>query len=1471
MKGLGICVGASTISLVGIGRDAEGRIHKKEILTEPHSGNPKKVLFEILEKLDLRDYSRMAVTGRQFREGINLTSIPEPEAVERALFHLNGRGENYNAVVSAGGETFMVYVLGRDGRISTVHTGNKCASGTGEFFLQQIARLGLGTDEAIRLARCEKPYRVSGRCSVFCKSDCTHATNKGIPKGRVVAGLCQMIAGKILEIMKQVPRENIMVVGGTSQNEVVMDYLRQEIPNLWVPEEAPYFEALGAALWALDHETKPYPGRRRLFRGGNGSFTLHPPIEDFSTMVDFRNSLRGSAREGDRCILGLDVGSTTTKAVILRLDDQRILASVYLRTNGDPVGASRRCYAGLFETLGAVADRIEIVGLGVTGSGRQVAGLHALTEGIVNEIAAHATAALFFDPGVDTIFEIGGQDAKYTHLTNGVPSDYAMNEACSAGTGSFLEEAARESLGVDMEAIAGIALQGRNPPNFNDQCAAFISSDIKRATHEGTSREDIVAGLVYSVCMNYHKRVKGSRPVGSRIFMQGGVCYNRAVPMAMAALIGKKIVVPPDPGLMGAFGVALEIKKRLDLGLMGQRRYRLRELLGRELEYDEPFVCQGGREKCDRRCEIARVRIGDRIYPFGGACNRWYNLRFKRDFDWEKLDLVAFYERKVFETAAEHSDDPAGEKTRTVGLNRSFFTHTHFPLYAAFFRRLGFRVVLPASIEQSGVDRRGAAFCYPAEISHGYLENLLKEDPDYLFLPHFMGNPRAEGSVQSITCPISQAEPYYLASAFKDHPVYRRLREKGGILNPVVSFMNGYDEAEKTFAEIAFQMGATRKAGVRAYRAAVSTQKNAQAEMREAAKAALREIESCPEAIGIVIFGRSYNAFVSEAHMGIPKKIASRGIPVIPVDLLPLEDEPVDGHMYWSAGQTILRGASFVKRHPQLFGCYITNFSCGPDSFLIGFFRDIMKEKPSLTLELDSHVADAGLETRIEAFVDIVRSFRVHEKKKTIFHLPFHSEAPPCRFDPLRQVFIDETGECYPLQHPGVHVVLPSMGRYTAEIVAAAFRGFGIRITALPPPDHEVLELGKDHTLCKECLPLQLTVGSLIKYIRTKRDEEELLAYFMPTASGPCRFGQYSTFVENMIRKVGIRRAAVFSLSGENSYGEVEGESVVARMWSCIVIADIMEEIYSVLLTCAAHPVSAREVFWSEWDRIKGAVEKGVHFRKLTALIRTVADRLGEIPLLMNPAETPTILITGEIYVRHDDLSRQYLVEKLAEKGFIVRVSSNIEWLYYADWCYRKGLTPFRIGPCERLSLMIRNAVMRKKERVIRKIMTRSGLVEDRLEDLNRTIDCGRAFIHPRLAGETILTLGAAITEILDHCCGVIALGPFGCMPNRIAEAILSSEMRSKVKKRVAGSPWWMETLLDRIEVLPFLAIESDGNPFPQIIMAKLETFLLQAARVHREIMALREPADEGTPRLHPDGTMLLINEKPSIIFSASV
>ncbi len=1437
MKSLGICIGATTLSTVGLSIDTDNSISTTDIFTEPHNGNPQETLLKTLAKLNINNYSRIAVTGRKFRNFVNLSSISEPEAVEAALLHLNGDGKRFNAIVSIGGETFMVYALGKDGRIRSVQTGNKCASGTGEFFLQQIGRMGITLEEAVNIAQTEEPYTVSGRCSVFCKSDCTHATNKGVPKKRITAGLCQMMAGKVLEIIKQIPRKDLMIIGGTSQNSVMIDYLQREITNLVVPKEAPYFEALGCALWALNNETVPFPETENLFKNEKDPFFYLPPLKNFESAVDFKTTQKGEAREGDSCILGLDVGSTTTKAILLRISDNKILSSVYLRTSGDPVRASMECYEDLYNQLGALEDKIKIVGLGVTGSGRQIAGLHAMTDCIINEIIAHAAGALFFDPGVDTIFEIGGQDAKYTYITNGVASDYAMNEACSAGTGSFLEEAAKETLGIEMEEIGGIALRGQKPPNFNDQCAAFISSDIKNAFHKGINREDIVAGLVYSVCMNYDNRVKGNRPVGNKVFMQGGVCYNQAVPIAMASLTGKRIVVPPDPGLTGAFGVALEVKRRLETGLTKEKPFSLEQLKDRTLKYGKPFTCKGGKERCDRKCEIARIEIEGETHPFGGACNRWYNLRFNIKVDPEELDLVAFYEKLIFRKHINPPEEFGTDRdAKTIGINKSFWTNTYYPFLYHFFSRIGFKVQLPDALEQEGMNRKGTAFCYPAEISHGYLESILKRMPDHLFLPQFKGNYVENSPKHCSTCPLSQGEPYYLASAFKDHEAYRELKKSDRILSPVIDFSEGYRQAEDTFVSVAKKLGVGKNKARLAYKKALSVQETVFNEMKEKGREVLAELKSNPDMIAIVVFGRSYNAFVSEAHMGIPNKFASRGVKVIPFEFLPLKDEPVQSEMYWSAGQSILKGASYVKKHPQLFGCYITNFSCGPDSFLIGYFRNLMGEKPSLTLELDSHVADAGLETRIEAFMDIIKSFR--ELKKGIKIVETADTFLPVwvHLDQKNQRFIDSSGKEYSIFDPYVHLIFPSMGKFLTEAAAATFRGMGIRASALPPADEEALRLGKGNTTCKECLPLLLTMGSLLKYLKHRETDKELVIYFMTTASGPCRFGQYSVFINNLIAKLKIENIALFSLTCENSYTEIGEEHLASRLWASIVISDIMEEIYSMVLTNAVNSNSAMNIYREESRRITRTLENYPDSEELTQTLETVADNLKKIPLNRSIKNTPTVLLTGEIFVRNDDISRQFIVERLARKGFATKVSSVSEWIYYTDWCFKNHLSRANFGLKEKLSLLVRSRIMKKYEKTFKKILAKSGLFKYKLEDIDHLVSRTRHLINPELTGEAILTTGASINEVLDHYCGVIAIGPFGCMPNRISEAILSREMNREGKTATGSSSKRTRNLLNKIEDIPFLAIESDGNPFPQIITAKLETFLLQAGRVHEEM-----------------------------------
>ncbi len=1441
MKSLGICLGASTVSMVQLEQDTTTGIARPVMLAcsrHPHDGNPKKALLSALDGLDLTSFDRVAASGRKFRKFINLSSISEPESVEHAYRYVRPPGISCPAIVSAGGETFMIYVLDSSGRISNVLTGNKCASGTGEFFLQQIRRMDVSLEEAAQWAVEATPHHVSGRCSVFCKSDCTHATNKGTPKSKVAAGLCKMMAGKILELLKKVEKRNIMITGGTIKNHMMVAYLRQEIPGLIVPEMGAYFEALGAALWAFENETFPVRNTNDIFKTGLASFQSLPPLVSFEDRVTFKSMAMDMIEPGDTCILGLDVGSTTTKAVLLRNSDEALLASVYLRTNGDPIGASRKCYARILEQvrLRLEPSDISIIGLGVCGSGRQIAGLHALSDCVINEIIAHATAAVYFDPQVDTIFEIGGQDAKYTYITNGVPSDYAMNEACSAGTGSFLEESALESLGLDMHEIAAVALKGKNPPNFNDQCAAFISSDIKNAVHEGIPREDIVAGLVYAICMNYANRVKGNRPIGSKIFLQGGVCYNRAVPMAMASITGKPIIVPPEPGLMGAFGVALVVKKRLETGMTALKAFSLETLANRRVAYAKPFVCKGGKDKCDRQCPIELIEIEGKRYPFGGACNRYDNLRQKIKYAVDTLDLVKTRQKLVFEKFASVGPPNTGPMgNESIGINRSFLTNTYYPLYSHFFSLLGYQPVLPRKVSSLGIDHRNAPFCYPAELSHGFFHALMTADPapDHLFLPHFKSIPAQNGDRSSQVCPFVQGETFFLQTTFREQ--LGVLRQRGGrTLQPLLDLKGGLKDARAPMVAAAAALGVAGKAAESAFEDARAQQLRCIAEMKTLGQQALAELESDPDKMGVVIFSRPYNGLVEEANMGIPRKLASRGILVIPFDFLPFDSQKPKRHMYWGMGQMLLKAARFVKQHPQLFGVFITNFSCGPDSFLVGYFRTIMGKKPSLTLELDSHTADAGIDTRIEAFVDIVSSFRQLTRRQKI-------DMAERSFKPTRTSLVKgeasiltSSGEKVPITDPRVTVLLPSMGRLGSEAIAAVLKGLGINAVAHPPADESILKLGRGHTSCKECLPLILTTGSLLNYIHTRQKPGDILVYFMATGTGPCRFGQYYIFMEDLIKRLDIPDVAILSLSSENAYLGMH-KNFDRGAWWAVVVSDMMEDIRSMLLANAADVPKALHLFETVWETLLESLMQ-TDFSLFCTRLSEGAAALAAIPLNRPVACVPKVLLTGEIFVRKDALSRQNIPDFLAEMGIATICSPVAEWVHYADFLVQKGITGDDMSIMEKIRFRLRKRIMARYEHRIRSILSRSGLLSSTPLVMQDIVRHAAPYILPDLTGEAILTIGSSLLEIASHVCGVIAIGPFGCMPNRLSEAILSKAMQREDKLQLSPNDRQLQKTLATIETLPFLAIESDGSPFPQLIHAKLEAFCLRAERLHERM-----------------------------------
>ena len=1439
MRAAGICLGATNIKIVELEREnSEANFSYEDIelidyTIKQHGGNVRSRLSDLYRDRDLTG-EKITVTGRKFKSALNAPRISEPEATEIAYKYLKDKYPEIDAIVSAGGETFLVYELNEDGSMANVYTGSKCASGTGEFFQQQIKRMGLNVETAVEIANNDDPYQVAGRCSVFCKSDCTHALNKGKDKGRVVAGLCQMMADKIMELVYKCKAEKIMLVGGLSRNQVMVNFLRQRLEKVVVPEEACYFEALGAALKALQDGRKL--GTENLLAEKRGSFDMHPPLREYADQVTFHEVKRDQAGDGDRCLLGVDVGSTTTKAVLLREEDNALLASEYLRTEGDPVGAARSCYRSISRQLGDC--RVEVIGLGVTGSGRRITGLHALTESVMNEIIAHATGAVYFDAEVDTIFEIGGQDAKYTYLINQVPTNYAMNEACSAGTGSFLEEAAQEFLDVEMLDIAGKALQGKNPPNFNDQCSAFIGSDIKTAIQEGLSIDDICAGLVYSICLNYTNRVRGSRPMGERIFMQGGVCYNKAVPMAMAALTGREIVVPPEPGLMGAFGAALETAQKISSGRLKEQSFNLKELADRKVNYLDSFICRGGQTDCDRKCSINVLEIDGERHLFGGICSKYMNTgEGSKDIEIDNLNLVKERERIVFRDFAAQPDQD--KELGTVGLNRSLTVHTMFPFYSRFFAELGYRVVLPDTPDSEGIQRQSAAFCYPVELSHGYMHNLIEEkQPDYIFLPQVKGLHVANSPEEGIICPMAQAEPYYLSATWKELSEER-------MLAPVLDFKDGFDEVFDKFMSVAEYLGADRLKAHRAWEKALKAQQKFQQTLKDKGSQVLEELEKDPTEKATVIFGRPYNAFASEANLGIPHKFASRSELVIPFDMLPIEAEEIFNRMYWSMGQLILKGSKYVSRHPQLFGTYITNFSCGPDAFLLNYFREDNGDKPTLTLELDSHTADVGLNTRIEAFLDIVERYR-----KISEDLGETEESKA--FQPARIIkenggikVLSSSGEKLPLDHPRIKVLIPSMGRSSTEGVAAAFRYIGVNAQPCERPGEAELKKGRANSTGKECLPYILTMGTMLNQVEEENDSDNIIVYFMAESSGPCRLGQYSVSMRRLIEKKKISDVAVLSLNSNTGYSDL-GIEFSRRAWQALVLGDVLGDMHSAVLALAVNRDNAVDKFEQSRQRIISAMARE-SWGTIKGILAEEAEKLSNIKLKRPLEQAKKVALIGEIYVRNDRFSRRFLVEKMAEREIVTIVTPITEWIYYADYLIQNKPEISKKSFFFSVINKFAGFYKRKVEKDVKQLLAASGLCQEKLIDVDEIVETGEKLLSLDLTGETILTIGGTITEVVDDVDGVLAIGPFGCMHHRVSESIITDKLE-EMKLELSGKDSLGSKALERFARLPFLAVESDGNAFPQVIEARLEAFCLQVERMNqfkneREVEAIQKDA----------------------------
>ncbi len=1409
MYNLGVNIGSSSIKVVLM--DEETVILKNVI---EHEGDFLAALKKLLYNSDIPTDSRILVTGTEGRYMINSNNVIESLCVEEAIKKLNIKAD---AVVSLGGENFVVYTLDENGKIITNFSGNKCASGTGEFFKQQLGRMDLNLADIQTVPECSRPHPLSSRCSVFMKSDCTHKLNKGeATKHDIVLSLSEVMASKVADFLKRakIKEGRVILAGGVTENKYIIQYIQDKLPGLEiiVPEEARYFEAFGAALMA-GKSGSPLPPVESVFKSVESAFGRYPSLKNSLGRVTYIEPLRAKVKAGGEYILGIDGGSTTTKVSLIDFETDEIVADYYGRTHGDPVNALKKCLSEIQiqikEQIGDAPIKISLAA--TTGSSREILGVFVETAGIYNEIIAHATGTTYFKKDIDTIFEIGGQDAKYVYLKNSVPIDYAMNEACSAGTGSFLEESASGDLNItDVKEIGDIALAAVSPLKFGEHCSAFINSDIRKAIQYGASKEDITAGIITSIVSNYLNRVVGNRSIGQNIVLQGGVAKNKAVPLAFAMLLDKDITVPPSPELLGAFGVGILAKQKFKDNLLDKSSFDLDQMINTEIVNEKEFICKS----CENFCPIKVLNVNGHKYMFGGRCNKYANSRKKKEIDEDSVfNYIDAREELMFKECAPDPATLERQKDYVVGIPRAFSVYTLWPLYSWFFHSLGIEVKLSDEILQEGVAKMESAYCFPAEIAHGAVQSIIDSGADFIFVPHFRDMPSYEKEVHANFCPITQSLPYYIKQAFTEIPENR-------ILAPIISFKYGTDKALEGLHELAVQLDISENQIARAFKIGFKKQEEFFEKYRLLGIEAMERARKAKHPV-IAVLGRPYNAFTKDANMGIPKKFTSRGYSVIPYDMLPFEETKIFSNMYWYYGQQDMKAASYLKDEDNIFITFISNFSCAPDSFMLHYIKWVMGMKPFLILELDSHSADAGIDTRVEAFLDIIDGYRLKftgdDNSRYDNGLRFINDGNDKLhiYDEINDKRIELFG------NKKVKMLLSNMGRLSSELMAASIRGVDINAEAMPLPDVYTLQAARSYMSGKECLPSQLVLGSALKYFQSdKYRKDEIYLLFVPTTTGPCRTGQYFVFYENLFRDLKLENVLVVTLDSENSYNEL-GPTFSRNAWWGLAIADYMKDIETSLRTCAEDPATAIAKYDELWHGLMEIAEKDI--KQIVPTLKKIASEIKKIPLKQKMEDTAKILIVGEIYVRRDDFAVDELVRIMSRKGIIAKVSGITEWIYYTDYVRRNEISKrYNLLPWYKkfFSKELRALIVWRLEEIwkhgvenkVKNALKETNLIPTTPHNMKEIMNnANEHFVHSELDSEISISSGIASTAMMYDYSGVINISPFACLIGRVIEGLIT--------------PW------SRERNYPVLSVEIDGSLLPPNIVSKVEIFMLNVLR----------------------------------------
>lgn len=1357
-KKLGIDIGSTTVK-VSIIEDG-GKLLFADY--KRHFANIQETLADLLregeEKLGALTVEPV-ITGSG---GLTLSKhlgIPFVQEVVAVATSLKDYAPQTDVAIELGGEDAKIiyFTGGIDQRMNGI-----CAGGTGSFIDQMASLLQTDASGLNEYAKNYKAiYPIAARCGVFAKTDIQPLINEGATKEDLSASIFQAVVNQTISGLAcgKPIRGNVAFLGGPLHflpelRAAFIRTLNLGPDQIIAPDHSHLFAAIGAAMNSDPKTTASLHDLiERLSHGIKMDFEvkrMEPLFTDEADYEDFKTRHAShdvkkadlATYEGN-CYLGIDAGSTTTKVALVG-EDGSLLYRFYSNNNGSPLATAIRAMQEIHDQL---PEKAQIAYSCSTGYGEALLkSALMLDEGEVETIS-HYYAAAAFEPDVDCILDIGGQDMKCIKIKDGTVDSVQLNEACSSGCGSFIETFAK-SLNYSVQDFAKEALFAKNPTDLGTRCTVFMNSNVKQAQKEGASVADISAGLAYSVIKNaLFKVIKitNASDLGKHVVVQGGTFYNDAVLRSFEKISGCEAVRPDIAGIMGAYGAALIARERYDASKT-TTMLPIDKILS--LTYKTTMArCQG----CTNHCVLTINRFdGGRQFVTGNRCERGlggnkqkkdipnlFDYKYHRMFDYEPLtaDLA-----------------PRG----TVGIPRVLNMYENYPFWAVFFKELGYRTVLsPKSTRQIyelGIESiPSESECYPAKLAHGHIEWLIRQGLTYIFYPcvPYERNETPEAG-NHYNCPMVTSYAENIKNnveSLTDHKVHFR--------NPFMAFTNEEILTKRLVEEFtkdqAIPEKEIRAAAHKAWQELIASRQDMEKKGEEVI-AWLKETGHH----GIVLAGRPYHVD-PEINHGIPELITSYGFAVLTEDSvshLGRVDRPLIVTDQWMYHSRLYEAASYVKTQPNLDLIQLNSFGCGLDAVTTDQVNDILTRSGKIytLLKIDEVNNLGAARIRVRS---LIAAIRVREMRH--YHKPIVSSAYS------RVYFTKEMKKNYT-------ILCPQMSPIHFDLIEPAVRSCGYNLEVLQNSDRTAIDTGLKYVNNDACYPSLIVVGQIMDALLSGKYDLEHTAVIMSQTGGGCRASNYIGFIRRALERAGMPQIPVISLNAngmETNPGFKITLPLLTKAMQAVVYGDLFMRVLYATRPYEAKAGSANALH-EKWKAIciKSLQKHSLSMAEFNRNIRGIIHDFDELP--RRDVQKPRVGIVGEILVKFSPLANNHVVELLEAEGAEAVMPDLLDFLLYCF--YNSNFKADNLGG-KRSTAHLCNmgiSLLEYFRRTCRRELERSThfLPPARIQDL---ASMAKHYVSlGNQTGEGWFLTGEMLELIHSGTTNIICTQPFGCLPNHI-------------------------------------------------------------------------------------------------------